>query len=578
MAEDVKTKKMSISTTKDMTKGDPKKNILSFALPILLSQIFQQLYNSVDSLIVGNYLGKNALAAVSSSGPLIFLLISFFEGAAMGAGVVIARYFGAGDQEKVSKTIHTNVIFGLLCGIALSIAGVALTPTLLRWMQTNEAVIDQSIAYFRYYFIGAISVVMYNIFTGIMRAVGDSKRPLIYLIISSILNIILDLVFVAGFGLGVEYAAIATTIAQTISAVLCLIQLRKKGTVYRISFHLLKMDKDILLEIIRFGLPTGIQNSVIGFANVIVQSRINTFGADAMAGYGAWSKIEGFGFLPINCIVMSLSTFVGQNLGAKEYERAKKGARFGLILSPLLAETIGLIIFFTAPYLVSAFNSDPGVVAYGTQQARIVSLFFFLLSFSHCVAAILRGAGRAVVPMSIMLLCWCVIRIIYIILVTRYIGDIKFVYWAYPITWALSSIIYLIYYLKSDWIHGFEKKSPLVKFFDKILPSPKKTSVEENKFQVEDKKEELTSNDNSIMAREYLAGDNNSTEDGIKGNVTEQITEKKQDALTTRDEVANITKREENSNTKSITANITTNSNNDITDGNDITIVDGDIV
>lgn len=453
---------LKFKTTKDLTKGSVKKNILSFALPILVSQVFQQFYNIADSLIVGNFIGKNALAAVSTSGNLIFLLISFFEGAAMGAGVVVAKYFGAGDKENVSKAIHTNILFGFICGVALTVFGVALTPYILKLMNTDAEVLPLAIDYFRYYFIGVLAVVLYNIFTGIMRAVGDSKRPLLYLIISSMLNIGLDLLFVAVFKKGVAYCAIATTLSQFVSVILCLIQLKKKGTVYYFQFKKLKLHKDVLKEMIKYGLPTGVQNSVIGFANVIVQSNINAFGADAMAGYGAYIKIEGFAFLPINCIAMALSTFIGQNLGASKYDRAKEGAKFGMIISPITAEVIGLICFALAPYLVGVFNRSEGVLYYGVREMRIESLFFFMLSFSHMIAAVLRGAGKAVVPMGIMLSIWCVLRIIYIITVTRLLGDITYIYVAYPITWTLSSIAFLIYYKKSDWIHGFDgKRKPI---------------------------------------------------------------------------------------------------------------------
>ncbi|MCH3972124.1 MAG: MATE family efflux transporter [Oscillospiraceae bacterium] len=439
-----------------MTAGDPKKLIISFAVPIFLSQLFQQLYNTADSVIVGNYLGKNALAAVSSSGTLIFLLISFFTGMSMGAGVAISKYFGAGDYEQMSKAIHTNIAFGLVSGILLTIFGVWATPTILRWMGTDPQVLPQSVTYFRYYFCGALAIVMYNICTSIMNAVGDSKRPLYYLIFSSVLNITLDLLFIAGFHLGVGSAAVATTISQAASALLCLFHLTRKGTIYQVSLKRVKFHKDMLGEVIRYGLPTGVQNSVIGLANVIVQTNINSFGADAMAGYGSYAKIEGFAFLPITCFAMALATFVSQNLGAGKHDRAKSGAKFGILTSIVLAEIIGVIIFTLAPHLIGLFNQDPSVVAYGTAQARTEALFFFLLAFSHCIAGICRGAGKAVVPMLIMLGIWCVFRILYISIAMRISHQITLIFWAYPITWSISSVIYFIYYKKSDWVHGLD--------------------------------------------------------------------------------------------------------------------------
>ena len=444
--------------TQNMTEGNIKKLVIRFAIPVMLSNLFQQLYNSVDSLIVGNFLGKEALAAVSSSGPLIFLLVSFFNGTAMGAGVVISRYYGAGEHEKVSRAVHTNVAFGLVSGTLLTIVGMAATPVILRWMGTAPEVLPNSISYFRYYFLGALAIVMYNIFTGIMNAVGDSKRPMQYLIFSSVLNVILDLLFVGVFRMGVGSAAVATTISQAASALLCLRRLMTKGLVCQVIPSRIRFHKDMLKEIVRFGLPTGIQNSVIAIANVIVQSNINSFGTEAMAAYGSYSKIEGFAFLPITCFAMAMTTFIGQNLGAKKYERAKEGARFGITVSLTLAELIGVLIFALSPLLIRLFNDDPEVIRLGVQQARTEALFYFLLAFSHIIAGICRGAGRAVIPMGIMLTVWCVIRIIYITIMMQFVHEIEYIYWAYPFTWGISSVIYLIYYCKSDWIHGYEKR------------------------------------------------------------------------------------------------------------------------
>lgn len=440
-----------------MTEGPIWKKIVTFAIPLFFGNLFQQLYNTADSLIVGNFLGSDALAAVSSSGSLIFLLVGFFNGISVGAGVVIARYFGAQDKENLSKAIHTNVAFGLVAGILLTVIGLVLAPRILVWMGTPEDVLANSVIYFRVYFCGSIAFVLYNILVGIMRSVGDSRHPLIYLIISSIINIVLDLLFVGVFHWGVGSAALATIISQFVSAFLCLLRLMGLKTDYRIQLKKIRFHKRHLKMIISYGLPSGLQNSIISFANVIVQSNINSFGKMAVAGCGAYSKIEGFGFLPITCFAMALTTFIGQNLGAEKFDRVKRGARFGIISSVILAEVVGLCIYALAPLFVAAFNNDPEVVAYGTAQARTVTLFFFLLSFSHCVAGILRGAGKAAVPMLVMLVCWCVIRITYITAAIHFIRDIHVIFWAYPLTWCLSSIIFLLYFFKGNWMHGFNK-------------------------------------------------------------------------------------------------------------------------
>lgn len=447
----------SRSGVRDMTVGNPYSHMVGFALPVLFSQIFQQLYNTADTFIVGKFLGTDALAAVSSSGTLIFLMISFFAGTAQGASVVISRYFGAGDYDRVSRAIHTNVAFGLATGLFLTVVGVIFTPTFLVWMKTDPEVLPEAIEYFRYYFLGVLAMIMYNVLRGIMNAVGDSRRPLWYLVFSSLLNIVLDVLFVGVFRWGVWSAAAATVISQAASVVLCCIYLFKKGNIFTVEVRKIRFHGDMLKEILHYGIPSGVQNSVIAFANVLVQTQINSFEKYATAAYGIHAKIEGFAFLPINSFNMATTTFISQNLGAGQHDRAKKGARFGILASVILAEIIGIIFYIFAPQLISLFDSTPEVVALGVRQAHIATLFYGLLAFSHAVAAVCRGAGKAVVPMVIMLSVWCVIRIAYIMLVMHFLGEIQYIYWAYPITWAISSIIYLIYYLRSDWVHGFDR-------------------------------------------------------------------------------------------------------------------------
>lgn len=440
-----------------LTEGPIWQRMLLFALPVFLGNVFQQLYNTFDSWCVGNFIGEDALAAVSSSGSLIFMMVSFFNGIAMGAGVIIARYFGARDYDAMRKAIHTDVAFGLVAGAVLTVVGITFTPVILRWMGTPESVLPQSISYFRFYFCGAIFTVMYNIFVGILHAVGDSRHPLYYLICSSIVNVALDLLFVAVLKMGVGSAAVATTISQGISALLCCIRLVRFDTPYQLKLREIRFHGKSMLEILRYGLPSGIQNSVIAIANVVVQSNINSFGEDAMAGCGSYSKIEGFAFLPITCFSQALSTFVGQNLGAHKYDRVKRGVVFGIVCSCVMAEIIGVITWLLAPQLIGIFNKSPAVVDYGVRHMRTICLFFCLLAFSHCIAGILRGAGKATVPMVTMLACWCVLRVSYITVALQYVNRLETVSWAYPITWSCSSVFFLIYFLKADWIHNFDR-------------------------------------------------------------------------------------------------------------------------
>lgn len=441
-----------------MTKGPIWKKIIAFAIPLFLGNLFQQFYNTADSLIVGNFLGSSALAAVSSSGNLIFLMVGFFNGLAVGAGVVVARYFGAKKFDLVQRAIHTIITLGFFCGIALTFVGVIAAPQILVLMGTPPEVLPNSVTYFRIYFCGSLAFVMYNFLVGILQAVGDSRHPLMYLIISSVTNIILDLILVAGFHFCVGAAALATVISQCLSALLCFLHLLRGPKEYRIYLSKLRLDSLLLKQIISNGLPAGLQNSIISLANVVVQSNINKFSQMAVAGCGSYSKIEGFAFLPITCFALALTTFISQNLGAKEYDRAKKGAVFGVICSVVTSELVGVVIYTFAPYLIAAFNNTPDVLSYGVAQAHTASLFYFLLAFSHCMAGILRGAGKSTVPMFVMLICWCIIRVTYITVTVHFIPDIRVIFWAYPITWTLSSIVFLLYFLKSDWMHGLEKQ------------------------------------------------------------------------------------------------------------------------
>ena len=441
-----------------LTEGSIWKAMLFFALPVFLGNVFQQLYNAFDAWCVGNYIGDDALAAVSSSGSLIFLMVSFFNGVAMGAGVLIARCYGARDYDTMDKAIHTAIAFGLVTGAILTVLGVALTPVILAWMGTPEDVLPQSIDYFRYYFLGAIFTVMYNIFVGILHAVGDSKHPLYYLIFSTFVNIGLDMLFVAGFRWGVGSAAVATTISQGVSALLCFWLLLRVDAPYRVSIRKIRFHKQSFVEIIRYGIPSGIQNSVIALANVFVQSNINSFGKAAMAGCGSYSKLEGFAFLPVTCFTQALSTFVGQNLGAQKHDRVKKGVAFGVACSCIMAEIIGALSYIFAPQLIGFFSETQEAIEFGTLHMRTICMFYFLLAFSHCIAGVMRGAGKATVPMFTMLGCWCLFRVTYISIAVRLVNQLTTVSWAYPITWSLSSIVFLIYFFKADWMHTFDKE------------------------------------------------------------------------------------------------------------------------
>ena len=435
-----------------MTEGSITKNLITFAIPLFFGQLLQQLYNVVDSVVVGNVLGKEALAAVSTTGSLIFLMVGFINGLFMGSSVIIGKRYGAKDYNAVSIAVHTGITFAIFMGIILTVVGYFITPVLLRLMGTPEDVLPNSVLYFKIFFLGGLGNVLYNACCGVFQAVGDSKRPLYYLAVSTVTNTILDILFVKFLGFGIAGAALATVIAQFLSAFLAFSKLTKVDGPHRIMLTKLRADKDVLLKELGLGLPTGIQNSVIAIGNVVVQSNINAFGAVAMAGCGSYFKLEGFVFLPIICMTMALTTFVSQNIGAGQIGRVKKGAFIGSFITAGSAEVIGIITFLFAPFFLRMFSQDPEVIAVGSMQSKTESLFYFLLATSHALASIYRGAGKTTVPMIVMLSSWCLLRITYITVTVRLIPVINVIFWAYPLTWSVSTIIFLIYYFKANWL------------------------------------------------------------------------------------------------------------------------------
>ncbi len=449
-----KTRKQNVS----LTEGPIAKNMLKFALPLFMGQLLQQFYNMVDAWVIGNFADNDAFAAVSSAGSMTFLVVGLFNGIAIGGGVIISRYFGAKDRENVVKAIHTNFLLGIIASVLATAVGLILVPHMLIWMKTPDSVMPNSLSYFRIYFAGVSTVIMYNICMSIMRALGDSVHPLYYLMISSAVNVALDLLFVAVFRWGVAGAAIATVIAQGLSVILCLIRMWRAEDESRLELRKLKLYPEMMGEVIRQGLPTGIQNAVISIGNLAVQTSINSFGAYAMAGVGAYSKIEGFVFLPIMSMSMSLPTFISQNLGARQYERAKKGTVFGILFGMVTAELLGVIIHTAAPYVLRFFVETEQSVEFGRMHVRVTALFFFLLAFTHCTAGVLRGCGKAFIPMITMLLFWCGVRVVYVTSILKVIPRFEMISWAYPLTWSLSSVVLLVILLRLDFTKVFKTK------------------------------------------------------------------------------------------------------------------------
>lgn len=440
-----------------MTEGSIPGHIFSFAMPLLLGNLFQQFYSAVDSAIVGRFVGKEALAAVGSSTSLIFLIVSLFMGIAIGGSVCVSQYYGAGDDEGVHHAVHTIFAFSLAAGSAMSVLGIFLSRFLLRLMGTPADVIGLSSLYFSIFFGGSLALVFYNMGSGLLRAIGDSRRPMIYLIVSTVSNIILDLLFVAVFKWGIAGAALATVVSEALSAVLVIRVLMKTTESYKVILKDIRFYKRQLKNIVQVGLPSGIQNSVVSLSNVVVQSSINSFGTIAVAGCGAYMKIDGFVLLPAMSFSMALTTFVGQNIGAGRHDRVRQGLKVGTLMSLGTSLIIILILQFATRPLLSIFSSDPEVVGVGMMMMHVVSTGYLMVAASHALAGVLRGAGLTKVPMFVMIGCWCILRMTWILAVARPLGSLKLVLAGYPITWAASMILILIYLKKADWINYYER-------------------------------------------------------------------------------------------------------------------------
>ena len=437
--------------TRDMTQGTIWKHLLAFALPLMIGNLFQQLYNTVDSIVVGQFVSKQALAAVGSTTSIINMLVGFFSGVSVGAGVIISQRFGAKDPEGVHKAVHTTISLTLIIGLIGTVVGIVLAPIMLTLMKTPQDVFVEAKAYLQIYFGGISGLMLYNMGSGILRAVGDSRRPLYFLVFSSCVNIVLDLLFVLGFHMGVEGVAYATIIAQFSSAALIYFTLYRTHDVHRFQPQKLRIYPEMVRSIIRVGLPAGLQQALTSFSNVFVQGYINSFGTNCVAGWSCYHRIDQFILLPMQSISMASTTFVGQNIGHRDLERTEKGIRTAVMLSIIVTGfLIGLVVIFCAP-LIKIFNDDPGVVEYGVMFIRLISPFYLIICFNQIYAGALRGAGDAKAPMFIMLFSFVLFRQLYLAIGTQFINTEWFVGLGYPAGWAMCSTLQLLYYYKSKW-------------------------------------------------------------------------------------------------------------------------------
>ena len=435
-----------------MTEGSIAKSLLLFAVPLILGNLLQQLYNTADSIIVGNFVGANALAAVGSSGSPIYLLLGFSQGVAVGAGVVVAQYLGAKDRVETQLAVHTALAISVVMGLILTIGGVACGRVLLEWMNTPAEVLEDAVTYIRIYFGGVLFSVVYNMIAGILNAAGNSRRSLVYLAYASLTNILLDLVFIVGLKMGVAGAAIATDISQLVSCLLSLRFLLRVEDDYRVRLRDIRLHGRMALRIIRVGLPTGIQNMVISFSNVLVQASVNSYGAAAMAGFAAYMKVDGFNILPVSSISMAATTFVGQNYGAGRLDRVRKSVWVTVALGVCYTLTTGALLLLGQDPIMRLFTTDEAVIAFGCSAMRWFCPFYFLLSILHGLAGAVRGTGASVPPMVVLLVSLCLFRILWIQWILPLFGTYEGVMMVYPVSWALGAVLMILYTWKGRWM------------------------------------------------------------------------------------------------------------------------------
>ena len=441
---------------KDLTVGKPGRVLLAYSLPLFGSIIFQQLYNIADSFVAGHFISTEALAAVGNSSEITLIFIAIAFGCNIGTSVVTANLFGQKEMKQVHTCVTTALIFCGILGVLLSVVGILTSEWMLTLLDTPVETMKDSVAYIQIYLMSYVFLMLYQVATGIFSALGDSKTPFYFLAVSSITNIFVDILFVRDFHMGVPGVAWATFLCQSISGIVAVIFVLKKVHEVVGGEKCPLFSGVLLKKMLIIAIPSAIQQSFISVGNILVQRVINGFGTACMGGYTAAIKLNNMFVTSVTALGNGMSNYTSQNLGAQKYDRAKTGARFGIVSALLLAELIGIAMYLTMPQLASLFSRTPEVIALATRQARVITLFYCLLAYSHAVASVCRGAGKAFVPMLVMLAVWCVLRITYISLIMRYSHEIRFIYYAYPITWSISSVIFFIYYHCSDWVHGFD--------------------------------------------------------------------------------------------------------------------------
>ena len=431
-----------------ITEGVIWKQLLFFFFPILLGTLFQQLYNTADTVVVGRFVGTQALAAVGgSTGQIVNLVVNFFVGLASGATVIVARYYGARDRIKLNNALHTAIALSIVGSIVTGIAGILLTPSLLKMMNTPADVIEGSTMYLRIYFAGIIFVFVYNIGSGILRAVGDSKRPLYFLIVCCFLNIFLDILFVVYLKLGVKGAAFATVISQAVSALLVILSLTKSVDIYRLLPNKIRFYKSLLIAIITIGLPAGLQSVMYGISNIIIQTSLNSLGTETVAAHTAFAKIVAIYWMISGAFSVSIITFIGQNYGARKFDRMKKSIKVCLLMDLIASLLLTTVMLLAGPYLLRLFTSDQEVIEIGMQIIHIIAPSYALFIFIEILSSSLRGMGNVVVPMLMTCGGVCVLRILWIFIFVRTHLSVTTILMSYPISWGFTAVLFIIYFM-----------------------------------------------------------------------------------------------------------------------------------
>lgn len=445
--------KKSASGVNGITEGVIWKQLLRFFFPILLGTFFQQLYNTVDAVIVGNFVSKEALAAVGgSTAQLINLLIGFFTGLASGGSVIISQFYGAGRRKDTSHAVHTLICLGLMVSVLFTIIGIVFAEPALRAMAVPESIMVYSVTYTRIYFGGITFTVLYNIGSAILRSIGDSKRPLYFLIVCCLANVALDLIFVVWLDMEVAGAAIATVICQVISVILTFAALMRTTDCYRVVIRWLRIDWRLLKSMLQIGLPVGFQSTLYSISNILIQSTVNGFGTDTIAGWTAYGKVDSLFWMMSNALGIAITTFVGQNFGAGKYDRVRKSVNIALVMGVGMAAVLSAFLLLTRHFTLGLFTSDQNVINLGAQMMVYMATFYVTYVPIEIFSGAIKGSGDSVAPMVITLIGVCVLRVAWVLIVVPIWHNLFTLSISYPVSWVITSLIFIIYYLKGGWM------------------------------------------------------------------------------------------------------------------------------